>query len=203
MTARTDAWVMETNRALAALEPAVPLRVDSLTTVWTVLFKQPGRYHWMYQYYLRAEGLALSWVGTGRCLFSLDFTPEQYAQTQRALVAAAEKMRDDGWWWDGSAEGEEPLTSKAISSMVAKELVGGMVASWTKGLRRMRAPTRASERKGPALLLKRARARARSAHARRRRARAGPRALSHAPCNERDIDANPPPPLTLAPHLPL
>ena len=135
MTARTDAWVMETNRALAALSPAVPLRVDSLTTVWTVLFKQPGRYHWMYQYYLRAEGLALSWVGTGRCLFSLDFTPEQYAQTQRALVAAAEKMRDDGWWWDGSAEGEEPLTSKAISSMVAKELVGGMVASWTKGLR--------------------------------------------------------------------
>ena len=139
MTARTDAWVMETNRALASLTPAVPLRVDSLTTVWTVLFKQPGRYHWMYQYYLRAEGLALSWVGTGRCLFSLDFTPEQYAQTQRALVAAAEKMRDDGWWWDGSAEGEEPLTSKAISSMVAKELVGGMVASWTKGLRSMRA----------------------------------------------------------------
>ena len=135
MTARTDAWVMETNRALASLTPAVPLRVDSLTTVWTVLFKQPGRYHWMYQYYLRAEGLALSWVGTGRCLFSLDFTPEQYAQTQRALIAAAEKMRDDGWWWDGSAEGEEPLTSKAISSMVAKELVGGMVASWTKGLR--------------------------------------------------------------------
>ena len=42
---------------------------------------------------LRAEGLALSWVGTGRCLFSLDFTPEQYAQTQRALVAAADSER--------------------------------------------------------------------------------------------------------------
>jgi glutamate-1-semialdehyde 2,1-aminomutase len=26
----------------------------------------PSRYNWMLQYYLRAEGLALSWVGTGR-----------------------------------------------------------------------------------------------------------------------------------------
>jgi len=47
-----------------------------------VLFKQPGRYHWMFQYYLRAQGLSLSWVGTGRCLFSLDFTDEQFQQVQ-------------------------------------------------------------------------------------------------------------------------
>ena len=63
-----------------------------------MLFKQAGRYHWMYQYYLRAEGLALSWVGTGRCLFSLDFTEEQYAFTQQALLRAGRRMRADGWW---------------------------------------------------------------------------------------------------------
>ena len=55
------------------LQAGYPVRVDCLTTVWTVLFTQPSRYHWMLSYYMRAEGLALSWVGTGRCLFSLDF----------------------------------------------------------------------------------------------------------------------------------
>ena len=28
----------------------------------------------MFQYYLRAEDLALSWVGTGRLIFSLNYT---------------------------------------------------------------------------------------------------------------------------------
>ena len=32
------------------------------------------RYNWMLQYYLRSEGLALSWIGTGRLIFSLDYT---------------------------------------------------------------------------------------------------------------------------------
>jgi len=41
--------------------------------VWTILYQCPSRYHWLYQYYMRAEGLAMAWVGTGRCLFSLDF----------------------------------------------------------------------------------------------------------------------------------
>ena len=39
-----------------------------------MLYTQPGRYHWMFQYFLRDAGVALSWVGTGRCLFSLDWT---------------------------------------------------------------------------------------------------------------------------------
>ena len=34
--------------------------------------REPSRYNWMLQFYLRAEGLALSWVGTGRLIFSLD-----------------------------------------------------------------------------------------------------------------------------------
>ena len=71
------------------------MRVDNLTTVWTVLFTRPGRYHWMFQYYLRAEGLALSWVGTGRCLFSLDFTPAQPR-------AAREASRDPSTRVEGS-----------------------------------------------------------------------------------------------------
>jgi len=108
------------------IDQDLPMRVDSLTTVWTVLFKTPGRYHWMFQYYLRQEGLALSWVGTGRCLFSLDFTPAQYAQTQAALLAAGAKMKADGWWWDGSGPGEVPLTGGAIGLRMGKELAAAL-----------------------------------------------------------------------------
>lgn len=115
---RTDKFILESNDAFIAAD--LPMRVDSLTTVWTVLFKQPGRYHWMFQYYLRAEGLALSWVGTGRCLFSLDFSDAQYEQVMQALLNAGRRMKDDGWWWSGSEE--SPLTAKDISMRMAKEL---------------------------------------------------------------------------------
>ena len=56
--------MLGTNQQL--IQAGYPVRVDCLTTVWTVLFTQPSRYHWMLSYYMRAEGLALSWVGTGR-----------------------------------------------------------------------------------------------------------------------------------------
>ena len=53
----------------------------------------------MLQYYLRAEGLALSWVGTGRFIFSLNFTDADFAEVEQRFVAAAQKMKRDGWWW--------------------------------------------------------------------------------------------------------
>lgn len=122
MEKKTQDFIGSTNEKL--IEANLPLRVDSLTTVWTVLFKQPGRYHWMFQYYLRAEGIALSWVGTGRCLFSLDFSDDQFEQVQTALLNAGRKMMDDGWWWDG---GEEKLTGKAIQNRMTKEVLQALV----------------------------------------------------------------------------
>jgi glutamate-1-semialdehyde 2,1-aminomutase len=44
----------------------LPLALANLSSIWTVCYTRPSRYNWMFQYYLRAEGLALSWVGTGR-----------------------------------------------------------------------------------------------------------------------------------------
>ncbi|HEX3603020.1 MAG TPA: aminotransferase class III-fold pyridoxal phosphate-dependent enzyme, partial [Steroidobacteraceae bacterium] len=51
----------------------LPLRVANLSTIWTLYYPQPSAYNWMLQYYLRAAGLALSWVGTGRLIFSLNY----------------------------------------------------------------------------------------------------------------------------------
>ena len=62
----------------------------------------------MFQYYLRREGLAMSWVGTGRLLVSLDFTDKDLAEVRRALTSAAEKMRADGWWYLGTEESPSP-----------------------------------------------------------------------------------------------
>jgi glutamate-1-semialdehyde 2,1-aminomutase len=96
----------------------LPVRVGNLSSVWTVQYTEPSRYNWMFQYYLRAEGLALSWVGTGRFIFSLNFTDADFAEVEKRFVAAAEKMKRDGWWWHPPT-----LTNKAIRRQILKEML--------------------------------------------------------------------------------
>jgi len=48
--------------------------------VWTTLYTQPSRYNWMLQFYLRAEGLSLSWIGTGRYIFSHDLSDADFRE---------------------------------------------------------------------------------------------------------------------------
>jgi glutamate-1-semialdehyde 2,1-aminomutase len=94
---RWNARAARLNDALATA--GVPVRVANLSTIWTVSFEGPSRYHWMLQFYLREQGLALSWVGTGRLIFSLDYDEAQFDAVLKAFVAGATKMSDDGWWW--------------------------------------------------------------------------------------------------------
>jgi len=98
-------------------EAGVQVRVANLSSVWTVCYLQPSRYHWMFQYYLRAENLALSWVGTGRLIFSLDYTDADFAAVADRFVAAARQMQQDGWWWADNA-----LTTKSIRRRVLLEM---------------------------------------------------------------------------------
>ena len=116
------AWVQSTNQALAGL--SLPLRVMQLGTVWTVLFKEPSRYNWLLQYYLRAEGVTLSWVGTGRCLSSIDFSPADYRALQVNLIQAAQQMQSDGWWL--TAE-ENPGRDKKMRWRLVWEMFGSLV----------------------------------------------------------------------------
>jgi glutamate-1-semialdehyde 2,1-aminomutase len=104
---RCATWASATNEQLAKLD--LPVKVMNLATIWTVLFTRPGRYNWLLQYYLRAEGLTLSWVGTGRCMCSLDYSTEDYQELQDKIVNAMQKMRRDGWWLDAAPERERAM----------------------------------------------------------------------------------------------
>jgi glutamate-1-semialdehyde 2,1-aminomutase len=99
-------------------EAEVPVQVANLSSIWTVCYTQPSRYNWMLQYYLRAEGLALSWVGTGRLIFSLNYTEADFEQVATRILAAALAMRADGWWWSDAA-----LTNKSIKRRILREML--------------------------------------------------------------------------------
>ncbi|HVR62039.1 MAG TPA: aminotransferase class III-fold pyridoxal phosphate-dependent enzyme [Polyangia bacterium] len=103
-------------------DASLPLRVANLGTIWTVIYTRPSRYNWMLQYYLRAEGLALSWVGTGRFIFSLNYTDDTFAEVAARFVAAAKAMEQDGFWWADAA-----LTNKSIKRRVLREMLLGNV----------------------------------------------------------------------------
>jgi glutamate-1-semialdehyde 2,1-aminomutase len=119
---RCAAWARETNQLL--LDSSLPVRVMQLATIWTVLFKEPGRYNWLLQYYLRAEGITLSWVGTGRCMTSLDFAEEDYRNLQSKLVSAVRQMKSDAWWLN---EQQQPQRDKLMRTHLFRELAGSIV----------------------------------------------------------------------------
>jgi glutamate-1-semialdehyde 2,1-aminomutase len=104
-------------------ENDLPVRLSNLSSIWTVHYTEPSRYNWMLQYYLRAEGIALSWVGTGRLIFSLNYTDADFAEVTRRFVAAATKMKQDGWWWHHAS-----LTNKRIRRQILKEMIASRFA---------------------------------------------------------------------------
>jgi len=108
----------------------LPLEIVHLSSIWTVNYLQPSRYNWMFQYYLRAEGLALSWVGTARLIFSLNYSDADFAAVAERLLAAARAMRRDGWWWGGAA-----LTDQAIRRRLLRELLQAWWATSSIGSR--------------------------------------------------------------------
>jgi glutamate-1-semialdehyde 2,1-aminomutase len=118
----------------------VPLRVAHFSTVWSLIFTQPSRYNWMLQFYLRAEDLALSWVGTGRLIFRIDLPDDAFAEISRRIVAAAAAMHRDGWWWSFPE-----LTNQTIRRRVRSETLRALGLSHASG----RSTPRASGKEAP------------------------------------------------------
>jgi glutamate-1-semialdehyde 2,1-aminomutase len=98
-------------------QAGVPVQIANLSSIWTVTYTRPSRYNWMLQYYLRAEGLALSWVGTGRLVFSLNYSDADFAAVAERFVSACRKMEQDGWWW-----ADPSTTNRSIKRQVLREM---------------------------------------------------------------------------------
>ena len=99
-------------------EAQLPVRVAGMETVWTVLYDVPGRYHWMLQYYLREQGIALSWVGSGRMIMSLNFDDAMYEELCKRFVQAAKNMQQDGWWWTPPLDQQSPIRRQVFKEML-------------------------------------------------------------------------------------
>jgi glutamate-1-semialdehyde 2,1-aminomutase len=111
-----EAFVTGTNAALK--KAAFPVELVNWYSVWSMKYTKPSRFHWMFQYYLRDAGVNLSWVGTGRLLFSLDWQKADYDLLQQRILAAAEEMQKGGWWEDPQASIKKKLGGEMLSAFV-------------------------------------------------------------------------------------
>jgi glutamate-1-semialdehyde 2,1-aminomutase len=111
-----DRRAAELNRRLSAA--GLPVQVANLSSIWMIYYTQPSAYNWMLQYYLREAGLALSWVGTGRLIFTINYTDADFAAVADRFVDAAEAMQRAGWWWSGPR-----TTNKSIKRRILREMI--------------------------------------------------------------------------------
>ena len=106
-------------------EQGLPMRAVNMHSIWTIVFTEPSRYNWVLQYCLRWHGLALSWVGTGRLIFSLNHSDADFEAVVERFVLAGRDMQAHGWWWPNPA-----LTNKAIRRGILRELLSAL---WGRG----------------------------------------------------------------------
>jgi glutamate-1-semialdehyde 2,1-aminomutase len=112
-------WNQVVDRFNARMESEhIPVRAAALQTIWTLYFTRPNRYNWMLQFYLRAEGILLSWVGTGRIIFPLVITDQELDAIFDAFVSASRRMQADGYFWH-----HPQLTNRSIKKHILRELI--------------------------------------------------------------------------------
>jgi glutamate-1-semialdehyde 2,1-aminomutase len=118
-----DRRAEQLNSRLTAL--GLPVQVANMSSIWTVYYTRPSRYNWILQYYLRAQGLALSWVGTGRFIFSLNYSAADFEEVAGRFVAAALAMESDGWWWEAPGQSNKTIRRGILREMLAHRLGSG------------------------------------------------------------------------------
>ena len=100
-------------------EAGIPVQVAHMSSVWTVLYTQPASYNWLFQHYLRFEGVALSWVGTGRIIWSLNFTDIDFEEVVQRFLRAGYAMKADGWWWSDGVSTNKSIKRRLLREMLA------------------------------------------------------------------------------------
>jgi len=106
------------------VENDLPVRIVNIASILTVLYTRPSRYNWMFQYYLRAQGLSISWIGSGRFIMSHNYTEEDIDVVIQRVVAAGIAMQQDGWWWQSPK-----LTNKSIKKQIMWEMIASIFKS--------------------------------------------------------------------------
>ncbi|MFZ5549736.1 MAG: aminotransferase class III-fold pyridoxal phosphate-dependent enzyme [Pseudomonadota bacterium] len=119
---RWNARAARFNQRLA--DEGLPVRVAHLSSIWTVTYTAPSRYNWMLQFYLRLHGLALSWVGTGRLIFSLNYGEAEFDAVLERFVAAARAMQADGWWWHRAGQSDQAIRRGILREMLQRRFGG-------------------------------------------------------------------------------
>jgi glutamate-1-semialdehyde 2,1-aminomutase len=108
--------VDQLNQQLKAAQ--LPVRLANLHSIITVLYTEPCRYNWMLQFYLRAEGLELSWIGSGRMIMSLNYSDQDFAEVASRFLRAARQMQADAWFWTAPH-----LTNRWIKRQMLKDML--------------------------------------------------------------------------------
>lgn len=111
------------NRRVAMLNQRLeaarlPVRLSNMHSILTVLYTEPCRYNWMLQFYLRAEGLELSWIGSGRLIMSLNYSDADFEEVASRFVRGVQQMQKDGWWWSAPH-----LTNTWIKRQILKDML--------------------------------------------------------------------------------
>jgi glutamate-1-semialdehyde 2,1-aminomutase len=140
-------------------EAGLPVRLANMSSIWTVSYTVPSRYNWMLQFYLRAEGLALAWIGTGRLIFSLNYTEADFAAVADRFVAAARACQADGWWWHAPGASSKAIRRRILREILAHKLGGkrapatgerpSQQAAWYQGVGRRASPAAPERRTAP------------------------------------------------------
>lgn len=120
MHANIKTFIAGTNAAMA--KAGYPVELVNWYSVWSMKYTKASRFHWMFQYYLKDAGLNLSWVGTGRLLFSLDWKKADYDLLQDRILTACAEMDKGGWWVEPQASIKTKLM-KEMGTAVFKNLL--------------------------------------------------------------------------------
>ncbi|MDO9203760.1 MAG: aminotransferase class III-fold pyridoxal phosphate-dependent enzyme [Hydrogenophaga sp.] len=100
----------------------LPMRAANMLSIWTISYTEPSRYNWMLQYQMRWRGLALSWVGTGRLIFSLNFSDADFDEVLARCVQAGHDMQAQGWWVPVQGQSNKTIRRGILREVVARLL---------------------------------------------------------------------------------